>query len=493
MDNTFVEDGGHAGNIQTELESTPLLRSTSVRPKLQRQITLTGAIAMTVSTVIGSGIFVSPNGIVKEVNSVGVSLLIWLGCGLAACAAALCICELGTAIPSAGGIYSFILRIYGKLPAFMFIWTFDLISNPAGLAIIHLTLAKYFVVLITDDPPDWAHKVCAVGFIVCLCAVNCIGVRFMSHVQTFLMFFKLLAILVIVIAGSIYLGEGNTGYIEHFFTNSTLTPTSFTNAFYTGLWAYNGWDALFHAGEEMENMATTLPLAIKIGMSIVTLAYLLANIAYMSLLSPFDLINSKAVAEAAVTVSLGKVYGNIIIPLFVALSCMGASTGSIFMVGRQVFAAAREGHFPHFLSLLHPKRNTPIPALVFPCVIAVLLLFLPTSGIEKLIHLSQFTMWIFYGACFAGIIVLRVREPDLHRPYKTWIAVPAILTLLSIYLLVTPFIKQPIASVVVVLIVLASIPVYFLVIVRSCFAEQQLKAVSGFLSRIAQAVCCVTS
>ena len=136
----------------------------SAKPMLQRHITLLGAVALMVSTVIGSGIFVSPNGILKQVDSVGVALFIWLGCGIATGGAALCVCELGCAIPSAGGVYSFILRIYGKLPAFMFIWTFDLVSNPAGLAIIHLTLAKYLLVLFVSSPPEWAERLTAASF-----------------------------------------------------------------------------------------------------------------------------------------------------------------------------------------------------------------------------------------------------------------------------------------------------------------------------------------
>lgn len=163
----LIATGFGSVNVEDEDPSQPLLpgaSSQAIKPKLQRHITLLGGVALTVSTVIGSGIFVSPNGILKEVNSGGVALFIWLGCGLAACAAALCVCELGCAIPSAGGIYSFILRIYGKLPAFMFIWTFDLVSNPAGLAIIHLTLSKYLIALFRDNPPEWAEKLCAACF-----------------------------------------------------------------------------------------------------------------------------------------------------------------------------------------------------------------------------------------------------------------------------------------------------------------------------------------
>ena len=163
------------GEGDDDADTAPLLVLASTRgdgepgeeskPKLARHLTLVGGIALTVGTIVGSGIFVSPNGVVRNTGSVGAALFVWIGCGIVAGMAALCFCELGCAIPSAGGVYSYILYIYGRMVAFLFVWTFELVANPAGLAIINLTLAEYFVSIFSEDAQPWAVKLTAAGFL----------------------------------------------------------------------------------------------------------------------------------------------------------------------------------------------------------------------------------------------------------------------------------------------------------------------------------------
>lgn len=110
---------------------------------LARRLTLLNAIGLTVGSIIGSGIFITPNQVLEQTGSVGVSFFVWIGCGLLAIGGALCFVELGTSIPSAGATYSYIFRAYGSLPAFLYIWTAAFVIRPASRAIISLAFAEY--------------------------------------------------------------------------------------------------------------------------------------------------------------------------------------------------------------------------------------------------------------------------------------------------------------------------------------------------------------
>lgn len=115
----------------------------SGRIHLKKNVTLINGIGLIVGTVIGSGIFVSPTSILEETNSIGASLLIWLGCGFIALFGSLCYAELGTFIKKSGGEYAYLMEAFGRVPAFLFAWTSVLIIRPASGAIIALTFAEY--------------------------------------------------------------------------------------------------------------------------------------------------------------------------------------------------------------------------------------------------------------------------------------------------------------------------------------------------------------
>lgn len=138
---------------------------------LKKSVSLFNGIGLIVGTVIGSGIFVSPTSILEESNSIGASLLVWLGCGLLALFGSLCYAELGTTIPKSGGEYSYLMVAFGRVPAFLFAWTSVLIIRPASGAIIALTFAEYVTKPFYPDceAPTYLMK---------LLACSCLGKAF---------------------------------------------------------------------------------------------------------------------------------------------------------------------------------------------------------------------------------------------------------------------------------------------------------------------------
>ncbi|KAI7697770.1 amino acid transporter -like protein, partial [Sarcoptes scabiei] len=410
---------------------------------LKRRVGFISGTALIVGTMIGSGIFVSPKGVLERSGSIGLSLIIWIGSGLISLLGALCYAELGTLITKSGAEYSYILESFGGLLAFLFSWISVFVLKPAMLSIICLTLSDYVVQPFFSEcqPNDAIIKLITIFFIVTITYVNCYSVNLATSTQNIFTAAKLLAIIIIIGGGIVHILQGHTEYISKGFEGSKFSISDIATAFYSGLWAYDGWNNLNYVTEELINPYRNLPLAIICGIPIVTLCYVLVNISYMSVMSTEDILASDAVAVTWGNKILG--FASIIIPISVALSSFGAGNGSCFTSGRLAFAAAREGHLLDVLSFIDMKRYTPSPALVFNAFLSVILV-LP-GNIESLIVFFSFTAWLFYGATMLALILLRYKTPynEKFRPYKVHLSLPIIVFIISIYLVIGPIVQNP--------------------------------------------------
>ncbi|XP_042907812.1 b(0,+)-type amino acid transporter 1 isoform X2 [Parasteatoda tepidariorum] len=408
---------------------------------LKRRVGLVSGVALIVGTMIGSGIFVSPKGVLLRSGSVGTSLLVWSGCGILSLLGALCYAELGTMITKSGAEYSYMMDAFGPLPAFLFSWVSVLVLKPSMMAIICLSLGEYVVEpLNIGCPPNmYAVKLVAALSIGVITYINCLSVKLATRIQNIFTCSKLLAIAIIVVGGFIKLTEGHTKHLATGFEGESATFSDIATAFYSGLWAYDGWNNLNYVTEELKNPYVNLPLAIAIGIPLVTLCYVLVNVSYITVMSTAELLASEAVAVTWAHRVLGVMY--FIMPISVALSSFGAGNGSCFTGGRLCYVAAREGHLVDILSFLHIRRHTPSPALIFNAVLALLMII--PGDIGSLIDFFSFTAWLFYGLTFLALIVMRHTKKDLRRPYKVPIVIAYIVLLVSIYLVVAPIIEDP--------------------------------------------------
>uniref|UniRef100_A0A1B6D0D7 Amino acid permease/ SLC12A domain-containing protein n=1 Tax=Clastoptera arizonana TaxID=38151 RepID=A0A1B6D0D7_9HEMI len=425
---------------------------------LKRKITLANGVAIIVGTIIGSGIFVSPAGVFIYTKSVGISLLIWTLSGLFSTIGALCYAELGTCISRSGGDYAYILEAFGDLPAFLRLWVALLIIRPTTQAIVALTFAQYAAkpFFFDCDPPESTISLLA-G--VCLClltAINCLSVRWSMQVQSVFTSAKLFALFAIILTGIWHIGEGNTEYFENAFEGD-LNASSIALAFFSGLFAFGGWNYLNFVTEELQDPYKNLPRAIWIAMPIVTLVYVTANLAYFAVVSADEMITSPAVA-----VTFGnKMFGSLkwSVPVFVALSTFGGVNGVLFTSARLFATGAMEGHLPEIFSYIHIYRFTPIPSLIFTCFMS--LIMVTNSNVFTLINYFSQTLWLSVGVCIAGLIYLRYTRPELPRPIKVNLVLPIIFLFCCIFLVGVPIFTQPISSAIGVSIIFSGIPVYY--------------------------------
>ncbi|XP_064466533.1 b(0,+)-type amino acid transporter 1-like [Ornithodoros turicata] len=444
---TTEPSNGHAPVLDDE-------KAASVPPEqavqLKRRVSLLSGVALIVGTMIGSGIFVSPKGVLERSGSVGLSLVVWAGCGVLSLFGALSLAELGTMIHKSGGEFIYILTAFsgekrggiGAVPAFLQAWTTVLLLKPASLGIMTLSFAKYVILPALpgcQDTPPVPTKMIASLCICMVALVNCYSVKLATRIQNVFTVTKLVAIGIIIIAGIVKVFQGHTQYLATGFQGSTTSVSDIATAFYSGLWAYDGWNNLNYITEELVNPYVNLPRAIIIGIPLVTLCYVFVNLSYMSVMSSTELLASEAVAVRFGDHVLGP--AAVLICLFVAASTFGSGNGTTFTAARISFVAAREGHLAEVLSYAHVRKLTPMPALMLNSMLAICMVSLADIG--SLIDFFSFAAWMFYGATMLALIVMRWTKKELYRPYRVPIVIPWIVLLLSIYLVAAPIIQKP--------------------------------------------------
>ncbi|EXJ66125.1 uncharacterized protein A1O5_10740 [Cladophialophora psammophila CBS 110553] len=474
---------------------------------LEKNKTLTylNGLSLVVGLIIGSGIFSSPAQVNSHVGSPGAALLVWTISGLLAWTGAASYAELGGAIPLNGGAQVYLSKIFGEVVGFLFTWSAILVLKPGGAAIIAIIFGEYVVRAAigaeVEDVNPWINKIPALAALMLVTLFNCVSTRFAARLGDLFMFFKFVALVAVTIIGIVvavtglsFNGPANKDWRDHnWFENTSTDISSWAVALYAGLWAFDGWDNTNYVTGEFKNPARDLPRVLHTAMPAVIVCYLLANVAYIFVL-PLETINkSNTVAVQFGSKVFGPI-GGLILALIVSASCFGALNATTFTSGRLVYVAGREGYLPSMfgkigfgtssgpetpVSLTKTRKRswlsktlarifgdesiglgyTPVNAMLLNMLLCMIYIIL--GEFKTLLTFYGVAGYTFYFLTVLGLIVLRIREPRLERPYRTFITTPIIFCCVSLFLVSRAVVAQPVQTVIVIAFVVSGLPVYY--------------------------------
>lgn len=419
-----------------------------------------------------SGIFSSPTQVDLNSGSVGASLIIWLVAGLLAWTGASSYAELGSTIPLNGSSQAYLHHIYGPLPSFLFSWTAVSILKPGSAAIISIIFGDYIARAIPSSTirhllDSWAgHKILALIGLAAVTAVNGLSTKLGAKTGNVFFILKIILVVALIslgIVGAVTLSDqqersalASTG--GNLFEGSSSNIGRYAIALYAGLWAYDGWDNVNYVSAEMKNARKDLPRVIHIALPLVITIYLLANISYYAVLSKEELTNSTTVTMSMAQKVLGP-WGGFVFALLIAFSCLGALNASVFTYARLIYTSAKDGFFPEMFARTHLKRGTPVNALVLGSILTTF--FIVVGGFESLLTFYGVASYLFYFWTVLGVIVLRVKEPGLDRPYKTFIVTPILFCCVALFLVSRTVFEKPLESLYATLFILLGVPMYY--------------------------------
>ena len=435
------------------------------KPQFLRKLNLLDSTSLVIGAVIGSGIFMTAGFIADYLPSPGLMLIVWLVGGLITTSGALSFAELGAMFPKAGGQYIYIREAYGPWAGFFFGWGFFWFIMCGGIATLGVAFAEfvgYFIPALSTQSYIFQLNVLgssyslstgqlvAVGSILVLSGVNYFGIKTGVIIQNIFTFLRLASVAAFVILG-LTLGKkaGITNFGQIFSVETGLSfdtlMSLFGLALIAVLWTYDGWYSPTCTAEEIKKPERNLPLSLILGTLGITLIYLLMNLVYIMAL-PID--KMKGVTRIGELAS-NQLFGPTATHFFSAaimISIFGCLSATIIYGPRVYYAMAKDRSFFKSMAYIHPRYRVPSKALVGQAIWSSLLCL---SGTYKgLFEYVVFALVIFFALTGFAVIVLRFKQPDRKRPYKTWgyPVIPLFFVIINVAVFCNIVINQPLKS-----------------------------------------------
>ena len=444
---------------ESEEEAAAIAGGAPASARLRKELNVFDAIAVVVGTVIGSGIFLLPSFVAAQLHSLAAVLLVWLFGGLLSLFGALSLAELGSIYPGTGGLCTYLRRVYGPLPAFLYAWALLLMIHTGSIAALTVAFSIYVGQVLPLSMV--AQKGLSVVLILGLTLVSCLGIRGGKLVQNLIAVAKVSGLAGIILL----LGAKGSRSISLFEAPVSVPGPSFSIAGFgialvAVLWAYEGWHVLSFIAGEMKKPKVDLPRSLLYGSAIIMVIYLAANLGYYHVLPASEIRGSNAVAALAVGKLLGPIGANAI-SILILVSILGSLNGLILSGPRVSFAMAREGIFPSVFGRLSDRYRTPMVALAVQGVWAAMLA--ASGSYQQLFTNVIFTAWIFYGLAVAGVLVLRRSQPQVTRSFSVpgypWLSL--LFCLAAAGVILSTLIARPAGAAIGIGLVATGIPVYF--------------------------------
>ncbi|MFM7038284.1 MAG: APC family permease [Planctomycetaceae bacterium] len=454
--------------------------------QLPRVLGLFDATMIVVGSIIGSGIFLKVSSVDKQLAEYGVLAILgtWLFVGLITLCGSLALAELGAMFPNAGGPYLYIRESFGQLPAFLWGWTEFWVVRTGSVGALACATVLYFNELVPLN--SLQQTLMAVAIVIGLSAANYRSTRVGAGIQSIATVSKVGFLVALVVLPFVWQGASADNFKPLWTVPADVSVLgAFARAvgiaMVAVLWPYDGWINLGPVAEDIRDPMKNVPRAMAIGLGLVIVVYLGANISYHAVLPMSHLSESQTVAADVFEVMFGPVGGSLA-AVGVMISTFGATNSNMITGPRIYLAIARDGLVPAWLQKIHPRYLTPANTIVLQAVWTILLVLLfsfwtpggggggdDLDGTEQLYvafdNLTNSVICaglIFYGLAVAAVFVLRSKRPDANRPYLTWgyPVTPALLLLAYVGAFVSLLIEQPAQTYSVLLLIGAGIVYY---------------------------------
>ena len=475
---------------------------TEQKHELKRSLGLIDATSIVAGSMIGSGIFVVTVYMARDLGSAAWILITWLITGLLTMSAALSYGELAGMMPTAGGQFVYIQRAYGKLASFLYGWTVFTVIQTGVIAAVAVTFANYTAVFfpvlqeeifrVGESFVFKNSQVLAMLSVVLLTYINTKGVKNGKVIQLVFTSAKLIALFALIGFG-LYIGFSTDTFLNNFNntweasktvfdeTTKTVTVTKLTGIALVGaigatiinsLFSSDAWNNVTFIAGEIKDPKKNIPRSLFLGTLIVTVIYILANVAYLALL-PLNGIPDGSVVEngimfaaqdrvgaAAANMIMGNI-GVFVMAALIMVSTFGCNSGLVLSGGRLFYAMAKDNLFFKKAGELN-RHDVPERALWFQCIWACILCISGRYG--DLLTYATFASLLFYILTIYGIFILRKKEPDAERPYKAfgYPIIPALYIVLTAAICVALLIYDTVNTGLGLIIVALGIPVYYL-------------------------------
>ena len=428
--------------------------------ELRRDLTLFDTVNLVIGTVIGSGIFLVPAEIARAVHEPGWMLAVWVIGGVLTLLGALSLAELGAAMPEAGGIYTFITRGFGRLPGFLCGWMLFTVATSGSIATLAAAFPIYLGAFVPLTPTT--SKLAGLVVVALLTWINIVGVKNGARVGNVLTALKVGGLVAMVLVIFLLPGPTAATPVEAVPLPAGFSLAALGVALVAVLWAYEGWHDLSFAAAEIHEPQKNFPRGIIGGVAIIIGLYLLANLAYLKVLTPAEIAASDKVALTAMTRVTGE-WGGKLLTAAILCSILGAMNGLILAGPRAYYQMAKDGLFIERVSRVHPRWRTPVEALIFQGLWSAFLVLI-IGGFSQLFTYVIFGGWIFYALAVLSVIALRRKEPGLTRPYRVpgYPLVPLLFGATALAIVVNTLVETPRESLLGLGFIALGIPVYWI-------------------------------
>jgi APA family basic amino acid/polyamine antiporter len=411
--------------------------------ELRKDLSGFGLTMIAIGSCIGAGIFMTPAQVASELPIPFWIIIVWAAGGLVALTGALTFAELGGLFPKAGGVYVFLKEAYGDFVAFLYGFAILLVITSGALAALAEGFAQYAQYFFNLDPRS--VKIIGIASLAFLTIINILGVKLGEIVINIVTSTKLLGIAGVILVGlAIALPDPHPVDFSPATTQTNML-TAFFLAFIGVFFSYGGWHHASYLAAEVQNPQRNVPRAMIIGTLVVSVTYILTNLAYLYMLPVDELAASTAVASDG----LGRYFniGGKLIALLIMISVFGTIAIYTMTAPRIYFAMAKDKVFFPQLARVHPRFNTPYIAILVQSAWAILLLLF-WNTFEDMITYVVFMDLIFMALAAISIFIFRKKKSEEARPYRTiaYPVVPAIYIIINIIFIFNTLIQKPVQA-----------------------------------------------